>query len=171
MSEELYKIQIAANFLAIFLGPVTAVVISLWVQSRRDKKSAKQRLFMTLLSERKSIIITYELSKALNTIDVVFADNRTVVDLWHKYYTLLSLPPSEDRNHTWLELLGAMAEDLNYPKLKHTDLDKYYTPQGHVDEKELQGKMQREFLRVLENTAALIVHPKEDDKPCNLLDR
>jgi hypothetical protein len=39
-------------------------------------------------------------------------------------------PPGEERGHTWLELLTAMAEELNYPQLKQTDLDKFYIPRG-----------------------------------------
>jgi hypothetical protein len=49
--------------------------------------------------------------------------------------------------------------------LKQTDIDNFYLPQGYVDQLEFQGKFQKELLRVLENTASLIVTKKENDKP------
>jgi len=163
MPKELYLLQIAANFLAIFLGPVTAVCITLWAQSRKDKKAAKRHLFLTLMSERKALIISRQVAASLNTIDVVFADNRQVVDLWHKYYTLLALPFGQEKEHTWLELLAAMASDLQYSNLKQTDLDKFYTPQGHADELEYQREASAEWLRVLKNTQRFLVEKKVEE--------
>jgi len=163
MPKELYLLQIMANFLAIFLGPVTAVCITLWAQSRKDKKAAKRQLFLTLMGERKALLISRQVAAALNTIDVVFADNRQIVGLWHKYYTLLSQPPGEEREHTWLELLTAISEDLNYSNLKQTDLDKFYTPQGHANDLEYQREASAEWLRVLKNTQHFLVEKKAEE--------
>jgi len=145
---------------AVFIGPVVAVVITLWSQSRKDKKAAKRQLFLTLMGERKSLPPPRFVTAALNTIDVVFAGNRQVVDLWHKYYASLHQAPSEERQHTWLELLAAMAGDLGYPTLKQTDIDKFYVPQGHVDEYEFQREVGTEWLRVLKNTERFLVEKK-----------
>ena len=65
---------------------------------------------------------------------------------------LLSQPPGEERGHTWLALLQAMSIDLNYSKLTQIDLDKFYTPQGHVDDAEFQRKLGQEMLRVFESS-------------------
>src|SRR4030042_5642581 len=102
--------------------------------------------------------------EVLNTLDVIFANNRTIVDLWHKYYSLLAQPPSQEREHTWLELLSAIAEDLHYPTVKQTDLDKFYIPQGHIDQFLMNQKVQQEFLRVLENTVSFVVTKKKENK-------
>jgi hypothetical protein len=88
-----------------------------------------------------------------------------VVDLWHKYYALLSQPPGEERNHTWLELLTEMAADLRYSNLKQTDLDKFYIPQGHVDQLDFQREVQVEWLRVLRNTERFVVEQRSEPKP------
>lgn len=112
------------------------------------------------MGERKSLAFSQEMVKALNTIDVVFSDNATVVALWHKYYSLLSQPPGQERDHTWLELLTAMAKDLRYSSLKQTDLDKFYVPQGHVDQLEFQREVQGEWLRVLKGTERFLVEPR-----------
>lgn len=157
-------IQFVINMLVIILGPAIAVIITLAYQKYKAKKDIKHRAFLVLMAHRKSIPPTRAMVEVLNTLDVVFANNRTIVDLWHKYYILLGQAPSEERVHTWLELLGAIAADLNYPTVKQTDLDKFYIPQGHVDQIELQLKIQNEMLRVLENTSSLVVNKKENLK-------
>ena len=55
-------------------------------------------------------------------------------------------------------------------KLHQTDLDKFYTPQGHADQFELQYNLQHELLRVLKNTSAFVVTKKQNEtlKPPNL---
>lgn len=157
------KITDVIMIIAVLVGPIVAVCITLWSQTRKDKETAKRRLFLTLMGERKALIISRQVAAALNTIDVVFADNRKIVGLWHKYYTLLAQPPGEERQHTWLELLAAMAEDLSYPNLKQTDLDKFYTPQGHADELEYQREVSAEWLRVLKNTERFLVEKKVEE--------
>jgi hypothetical protein len=149
------------NIIAVIIGPIIAVIITLWYQTRKEKIYLKHRSFVLLMAHRKSIPPNYAMVEVLNTLDVVFANNRKVVDLWHKYYSLLSQPPSQEREHTWLELLTAIANDLHYPTMKQTDLDKFYIPQVHADQFIITAKVQQELLRVLENTASLVVTRKE----------
>jgi hypothetical protein len=158
----LQEIQTWITGLAIFLGPLAGVLFTLWFQSRKERRDAKQQLFLVLMSERKNHFVPREITKALNQIDVVFADRPQIKSLWHKYYGLLSQPPGEERNHTWLELLAAIAEDLGYKGLSQVDLDKFYIPQGHVDDAEFQRKVGAQWHRVLENTERFIVVPRAD---------
>ncbi len=155
------EIQAWITAIAIVIGPLAGVIFTIWFQSRREQRLARQQLFMTLMSERKGLSISTEVTKALNRIDVVFADRPKIKALWHKYYALLSQPPSEERNHTWLEMLSAMATDLGYGTLSQTDLDKFYIPQGHVDDAEFNRKIAVQWHRVLENTERFMVVPKE----------
>jgi hypothetical protein len=159
---EIAKLQSWITAIAIFLGPLAGVLFTIWFQSRKDKAAEKHRLFLSLMGERKGLVISLQMAQALNTIDVVFSDNTTVVALWHKYYALLSHPPGEERNHTWIELLAAMAADLRYPNLKQTDLDKFYIPQGHADQLDFQREVQSEWLRVLKNTERFVVERRNE---------
>lgn len=161
-SLDVLKIQTWITGLAIFLGPLVGVLFTLWFQSRKERRDAKFRLFMVLMSERKTWFVSKDIAQALNQIDVVFADNQKVKSLWHKYYALLALPPGEERNHTWLELLAEMAKDLRYTHLSQVDLDKFYIPQGHVDDAEFQKKVARQWSRVLENTERFMIVPKDE---------
>jgi hypothetical protein len=86
------------------------------------------------MSERGEVAVSHELAKSLNTIDVVFSDNASVIEQWHKYYPSLTKSHEHEKNHLWLDLLKAMAVALSYLKLIQTDLDKYYISQGCVDD-------------------------------------
>jgi len=115
------------------------------------------------MAHRKAHLPPFEAVNALNLIDVEFADNRPVVDLWHNYYNLIS---QKDVNwgtahHTYLDLLSAIAKSLGYKALSQTDIDKVYSPQGYAELFELDMKTRLELLRVLQNTACIVVDKKD----------
>jgi hypothetical protein len=156
------EIQTWITGLAIFLGPLAGVLFTIWFQSRKERTDAKHRLFLDLMAERKAPRVTTQVAQALNKIDVVFADSPKVKNTWHEYYALLHQPPGEPRTHKWLELLTTIAEDLGYSALSQIDLDKFYIPQGHVDDAEFQRKVVQQWSRVLENTEHFIVQPRDE---------
>jgi len=96
---------------------------------------------------------------SLNLIDVVFEDNRSVVDKWHELYQELN-HPSEQINwrqagHLRIELLSEMAVALGYRRLSQTDIDRFYSPQVHATQGQLNQELQTELLRVLKATQSL----------------
>jgi len=150
------------------LSPVIAVAVTLWWQRRKEKRDSKERLFLTLMAHRRAFPPTIEWVNALNVIDVVFADHPQVVQLWHEYYAALANPPPnqnyQTREHTYLLMLSAMARSLGYKRLEQTDIDKYYSPQAHVDQMQLNWQCQTEWLRVLQNTFKLNTEPKPPEQ-------
>lgn len=146
------KLQLWITAIAIFLGPMSGVIFTFWFQARQEIKKQKHNLLLTLLGERKALTISTQTAAALNTIDVIFKDSPAVVNSWHRYYATLCTQPSQERDHAWLDLLSAMANDTGYKSLKQTTLDKFYIPQAHVDSMELQNDTQKELLRVLKNS-------------------
>jgi hypothetical protein len=160
------------QLLALFLSPVIPVIITLWWQSRKEKREGKRKLFITLMAHRKAFPPTIEWVNSLNLIDVVFASHSKVVDLWHQYYSQLHQKDmtenAQAREHTYLQLLSEMAKVLGYKRLQQTDIDKYYSPQAHGNQLELNYKTQREFLRVLEATAKFETAPKTSDKSADV---
>lgn len=155
------------NIVAVIAGPIIAVIITLWYQSRKEKRDSKIRLFETLMAFRKSYPISYEWAQSLNLIDVVFSDTPKVVAHWHQFYSFLQRQnPSpqelQEQHHKYLELMSAMAQSLGFPKLQQTDIDKFYVPGAHGKQADLNLKIQEELLRVLENTAALVVTKKDE---------
>ena len=155
--------QFLINIIAIVLGPIVAVLITLIYQSNKEKRDSKMRLFTTLMAYRKTFPPPMAWVESLNLIDVVFSKNTKVVQLWHEYYALLhqSTQDFAQREHKYLELLSEMAKVLNYKNLQQTDIDKFYSPVAHGNQNELNVKVQTELLRVLENTESLKVIPSE----------
>jgi hypothetical protein len=153
--------------LAVIIGPIVAVVITLWWQQRKEKRDTKTRLFITLMAFRKSYpIISYDFANQLNLIDVVFSDTEKVVSLWHDYYSLLQRQNTDtlqlqEQNHKYLELLSRMGAELGFKHLQQTDIDKFYIPQIHMDQNHLNSECQREWLRVLKNTAKINVETNQ----------
>ena len=82
---------------------------------------------------------SYESDRALNIIDVVFADDEDVCTKWGDYYTLLCIQnPNEmqkkQRQTAQDKLLEAMAKPLWYDNQVTWDkIQNPYIPQGMVD--------------------------------------
>jgi len=150
---------------AIVFSPVIAVVITLWWEKRKVKHEAKYRVFIALMAHRKSYPISHERVNALNLIDTIFGDCPKVLAMWHEYYSMLQRQnpsPQEqvEQHQKYIELLSEMAGSLGFSNLKQTDIDKFYIPQAHMDQAQINAECQAEFLRVLKNTERLPVVPK-----------
>ncbi len=154
---------------AVIIGPLAAVLITLWHQDRTQKMDAQSKLFLALMAHRKALPPNPEWVNALNVIDVVFANHPNIIDLWHDFYNLLSgdwEKNQQQRDHKYLELLSAMARVLGYRSLSQIDIDKFYIPRAYGDQYETNVKVQKEWLRVLENSARFVVDKREDsEKP------
>jgi hypothetical protein len=140
-----------ATVIALFVGPICAVGFTLCHQVRRDKRAAKERLFVLLMGHRKSIPISPEWAQSLNVIDVIYADHPKIVGLWHTLYDVLSTTPLNEAKlqYSLLEMLSAMANALGYKALQQTDIDKFYVPDAHAQQASRVFEVQTEFLRVL----------------------
>jgi hypothetical protein len=153
------------TIIALIVGPVAAVCITLWYQRRTEKRAAKERLFMTLMAHRRSFPPTPDWVGALNLIDVVYADNPNIVRQWHSLYDILIQGPLNMPrfNHQYLELLSSMATSLGYRSLQQTDIDKFYAPQALGDQFALNAEIQKESLRVLKATHSIAFNPLEGE--------
>jgi hypothetical protein len=103
----------ALTVIAIILGPIVAVGITLWWQRRKEKRDRQLQLFTTFMANRRAALPSYEWANALNLIDVVFADHPKIVDLWHECYLLFqNQAQTQALGHRYLELLSEMARVL-----------------------------------------------------------
>jgi hypothetical protein len=149
------------NIAAVALSPVIAVLVSLWVQDRREKRQTKQRIFESLIATRHAPI-TEENVRALNMIDVVFHDASGVRRLWHEYSDMLNNEGLNNPNG-WstrqkknLELIAAMASVLGYGKaITHLDVDRVYYPVGLANQNAKAQQIADELLRVLRESGGV----------------
>jgi len=153
------------NILAVIIGPIIAVLITLWYQSYKQQRDNQHKLFTILMAHRKSNPPPFDLVNGLNLIDIVFSKHRKIVDLWHEYFDLLCQDPVNwgIAEPKYLDLLANMAKVLGYKNLLQTDISRFYSPKAHGNQAEINEKIQAEWLRVLQNTAAFVVTKKEDD--------
>jgi hypothetical protein len=154
------------NIIAVVLGPISAVIITLFYQTHRQKQDIKHRAFLTLMAHRKAIQPNPGLVEVLNTMDVIFPKNRNILNLWHEYFASLCQPNPTPimldlQRQKLLDLLWEIASELGYKHLRQTDIDKFYTPQGHVDQLKKSSEIQDSFLRVLKNTESLVLTKRE----------
>lgn len=147
------------TIVAILVGPIASVAVTMWWQRRKEKRDAKERLFVTLMAHRHASPPAEDWVDSLNVIDVVFARQTKVLDLWHRYYDALNTSPSntnyQSQQHTYLLMLAEMARLLGYTRLEITDIDKFYSPRAYGDQMQINRETQLEWLRVLRNTARL----------------
>jgi len=161
------------TIIAILLSPVIAVLISIWVQDRREKRQNKKFIFSSLMSTRHQIL-SDEIVRALNMIDVVFSDKKKVRELWHEYYDMLhnaglNNPTGwEQRNIKKLELIHEIAKVIGYGKeITHIDVNRVYMPVGLSEDTQRTREIGIELLRVLRESGGLQIVPQEQSEETN----
>lgn len=150
-TESMQMIIGIGQILAVAAIPVIVWVLGIKYQNRKVKKDIQLKVFLTLMSDRKSNPITKEWVDALNIIDVVFQDNREVRQAWREYLDSLNekSPHFESSNSFRLDLLSEMAMALGYKNLKQTEIDRFYSPKYFESQLNRQNILIQENLRVL----------------------
>ena len=152
--------------LAILLGPIFAVAVTIWLQRKLAKRDARLSVLSTLVSLRHAVV-TADSVKALNLIDLVFHDVSSVRKLWDEYFQMLSNAGLHNpvgwiqRNQKHVELITEMAKHLGLgKKITALDVQRIYSPVrlGEFDQRQLD--IQQELLRVLKSSGALEFRPK-----------
>ena len=129
---------------------LTFLVTTIFYQSNREKKQEKIAVFKTLMATRG--IRDYEAVKALNSIDVVFSDCKSVLTAWHRFQKSLvfegqSTPEKEDEIYvSETKMFEAMAKNLGYRNITWDILDKQYCPRWLSDAQRAQAKQNKNIL-------------------------
>ena len=131
--------------------PIIVWFIGVRYQDHKAKKQAQLDLFLTLMANRQKNPISEEWVDALNSIDVVFQDNKKVRAAWKEYLDSLNEKSShfDNQNSYKLDLLSEMAESLGYKQLKQTEIDRFYSPVYFGSQLSRQEILFNETLRVL----------------------
>lgn len=103
------------NIIAIILSPVFAVLITVWLTTKNEKRKEKVEVFKQLMIAR-AIPGTIEYVKILNSLDVVFADSQKVRAAWKDLFNEYAKVNAD--NYSILskrtKLIEAIAKDLGY---------------------------------------------------------
>ena len=158
------------NVLAIILSPAIAVLITMFLQSRKDKKNAKMNIFITLMATRNRAP-SEEIVRALNMIDVIFSKDKNIRRLWNEYFGMLSNEGLSNpvgwkqREQKNLEMITAIAKNIGYKnEITSLDVDKVYYPVGLQNQLDNASEILNELKRVLKETKALGIIPIEEKR-------
>ena len=103
------EIKDIINIAAIVLSPIIAVVVTIFLQNRSDKKKEKIAIIKSLLSTG-HYLYSDEIIRSYNLIDIVFKDDKDVRAKWKLYYEALCKGFAEDgekqRKYTDMQYQG-----------------------------------------------------------------
>jgi len=100
---------------AAIVGPVAAVLISVYLMDRKEKRKEKMEFFKELMISR-AIPGSFAFVKVVNCIDVVFADSEKVKDAWRALYEEYASDKAtyESIKTKKTKLIEEVAKDLGY---------------------------------------------------------
>lgn len=122
------------NIFAVILAPVIAVWVGQKLQDRAEKRKDKMSVFKAIMTDRYGW--SRETVLALNSIPIVFANDKVVRDAWKEYYKCLCIQepnPMElkQRSEALYKLLENMASTLGYDgTINWNDIQNPYIPRG-----------------------------------------
>lgn len=139
---------------AVAIIPLVVLLAGNSYEKRKSKIEAKRSLFFTLMRNRKTSILSKEKVDAFNLIDVVFQDDKKVRMAWKDYLDALNpnSPNFQNSNSFLLDLLSEMALSLGYKELKQTEIDRFYEPQGFIDDLNDNKELRTGLIRVIHSS-------------------
>lgn len=126
------------NIIAIIVSPIVAVIIGQTLQDKIRIRADKIEVFKTLMISR-GMGLSLESVKALNIIEIVYSDDKKVLNQWKIYHDKLRV---ENPDETELgkikterdKLLEVMAKSLGYKdKITWETIQNPYIPDGLID--------------------------------------
>lgn len=143
------------NLIAIIVIPIVAVLISQWLQNRAEKRKDRMQIFKVLMTSR-VYGWTPDSVYALNTIDIVYADDENVRSAWKDLYDKYCvIDPDqmqlEKIKQAQYKLLEAIASSLGYKKITWETIQNPYIPKGMADQIVAQAQSQQAYSALLTN--------------------
>ena len=122
------------NIIAVIVAPIVAVVIGQKLQDRAETRKDKMAIFKAVMTYRYGW--SQEAVIALNSIPIVFAEDKSVRECWKEYYKRLCVQNPDQmeinqRSEALYKLLESMAASLGYKEtISWEDIQNPYIPNG-----------------------------------------
>lgn len=154
------KFTDVAIVIATLVGPVLAVQSQKWLETYREMKQRRQRVFHSLMSTRATRLASLHV-EALNSIEIEFYGVKEVIKAHRSYIDILNAGLAENSSEAIIESWSARRDDM-FVDLLHSmssflgyDFDKVqirrgvYYPTGHGDLEKSMNQIREGFGKVL----------------------
>ena len=151
-------IALIINIIAILAAPVIAVWVGQKLQDRAEKRKDKMAVFKAIMTDRYGW--SRETVLALNSIPIIFANDKTVRNSWKDYYKQLCIqePNSmelKQRSDALYALLENMANVLGYGEsINWDDIQHPYIPKGMAASFDNATTIQNQMAIMLQHMSA-----------------
>lgn len=156
------------NIVAVLLSPVIAVLVTMYLQNKSDKKKEKIAIIKALLSTG-HYLYSDEIIRSYNLIDIVFKDDTDVREKWKVYYESLCNESLQYqiRLDKKLDLILAMCNAVNYKGITAQDIQRVYVPKGFAED----GEKQRQYADMQLQSMGLITQMLQKQAPINEMEK
>ena len=165
-----------ADWLIIFVvltGPLSAILLTRYLDYKKDVKKRKEDIFKTLMATR-AHAASWSHVEALNRIDLEFNERdkkeKVVIDAWREYLDFLTLPNvigeqwESKRVELLVNLLHKMSQFLGYSFDKIQIKNSLYSPVSHSEIEDMQAMLRRYLKDLMEGTRSVPIRVT-DNKP------
>jgi hypothetical protein len=144
-----------ATFVATFVGPVAAVLVTRLIDHRKDERQRQLGVFRALMANR-AVGMNPDRIAALNLVQIEFAKKKGALTAWSNYMKNLSVrvaPEDQarhfrEREHLYTLLLYEIAKVMGI-KIEQLDiLEGGYYPEGAVVMENEQNAIRRLFAQI-----------------------
>lgn len=141
-----------AVVIATLLGPILAVLVTRWIDNRRQHKSRQMEVFRALMRSRRSAL-SADYVTALNTVEVEFAGIASVENAQRELFRHLNLTPQPA---DWIDRLRRLQTRLLYAMARFSVTKWSSLMFSKADRDEPSGRPRSQPLkRLSDNTSAL----------------
>ena len=144
------------SIIAVLVSPLIAVSVTVWLEKRRQKRKDKMELFQALMTQR-GINESYAWVNALNSIHIIFSDDKEVIDALEAFLDTTNVKNPEDMDlvsfdNKKVKLLEVMAKSLGYSKnINWGQIKSPYVPRWMSQEQAFNSIMKEAQLKYAEN--------------------
>ena len=155
------------NLIALIAIPIVAVLVGQYLQNRAQKRKDKMEIFKTLMTTRNSW--TIESVRALNTIDIIFVNDKNVRNAWKDLYNKYCVEKPDNIHlekirQAQYKLIEEIAISLGYKnKITWETIQNPYIPKGMIEAEQLQREFQNGQL-AWAKAAELFINQAEQTK-------
>jgi hypothetical protein len=127
-------ISITVNGIAVLVSPIIAVIVSMIINDKNQKKKQQADIFKTLMTTRNRPA-TLDYVNAINSIDIFFYRNEEVrkalKELREEYSKAVDMQKVRNKQ---LKLIEEIAKCLNYYDITWENISEPYYPQWLIQE-------------------------------------